>query len=178
MRGLSEDRRHVGPSADVPGVRACGLLRFIAKPARAGAFSCYAASSDPVGGTRRGLALVLYRRDVYLERFHNSCSRFQHPSRWLFLVKIHLASWFRIQQLWNRCSSNQNSRGKRNQSNARRAVSAGAQLNSDQLYIDCLGAGVKPGDFEAADLASAEGLRRCGWCGRASLPAGLQQVGE
>ena len=68
LRGVSEDGRHVGAPENVSGVRTRGLLRFIEEPARASAFSCDAASHYSLGGARGGLALVLYRRGVFVER--------------------------------------------------------------------------------------------------------------
>src|SRR5262245_30789495 len=46
LRRLREDRRYLGPSAPVPGVRPCGLLRFLEKQTRDKTLSPQQAPSD------------------------------------------------------------------------------------------------------------------------------------
>jgi hypothetical protein len=61
LRGVFEEWGHLGTSANVPGVRPCGLLRLVTEPARSGAFPGNTASADSVRGKGRGLEVVLYR---------------------------------------------------------------------------------------------------------------------
>src|SRR5690349_69456 len=68
MRGLPENRRFVGPSKDVPGLRPCGLLRFLAQSARNRAFSPDGSSDRPVSRARRRLALVLRGQRLSITR--------------------------------------------------------------------------------------------------------------
>ena len=64
LRGVPENRRHLGAPAHVPGVRPCGLLRLVKEPPRARPLPRHAAPADSIRRARRRLALVLHRRDV------------------------------------------------------------------------------------------------------------------
>ena len=57
-------RRHLGPSAHVPGVRPRGLLRFVEESPRPRALPHHAAPDHSIRRARRRLALVLRRRHV------------------------------------------------------------------------------------------------------------------
>src|SRR5262245_20719558 len=61
---MRQDRRLVGPPADLPSVRADPLLRLLAEPAREQARARVEPSGGGVGGAWRALALLLPRRCV------------------------------------------------------------------------------------------------------------------
>src|ERR1700733_13379832 len=61
---MSQDRRHLGPPAYVPGVRKGRLLRLIQEPACHGSLPRRGASYHELGRARGRLALVLYRRNL------------------------------------------------------------------------------------------------------------------
>src|SRR5438477_1725921 len=63
LRGVPEDRRLVGAPAHVSGLREDRLLRQLAEQARDGALPRDLASDHPLGRARRGLVVVLRRRD-------------------------------------------------------------------------------------------------------------------
>jgi hypothetical protein len=61
LRGVFEDGQHVGPSAPVPGVRACGVLRLFTAQTCDEAFSEDEASDYAFDGAGGELGLVLHR---------------------------------------------------------------------------------------------------------------------
>src|SRR5207245_128008 len=65
MRGLSENRRHLGPPATVPHVRPRRLLRFVQEQACDEALPGRTSPDRPVVGAGRGLALVLRGRNLH-----------------------------------------------------------------------------------------------------------------
>ena len=69
LRGMPQDWQLVGPPADVPDLRPDRLLRFLAKPPRQPARPPGQPSHRSLGGTRRGLELVL-RRSARLRHRH------------------------------------------------------------------------------------------------------------
>src|SRR6266851_964222 len=64
VRGVREDRRAVGPLADVPAVRHDPVLRRLTQPARQQARPGERPSRDRVRGARRALAILLSGRRV------------------------------------------------------------------------------------------------------------------
>ncbi len=64
LRGVSQDRRHLGSSAHVPGVWKGRLLRLLPEPPRHGTLPRSRASHRAIHGTRGRLALVLHRPDL------------------------------------------------------------------------------------------------------------------
>jgi hypothetical protein len=59
LRRVPENGRHLGPSAHVPGMRACGLLRFFEEHACHETFSRYETPGHAFDRTGRNLEMVL-----------------------------------------------------------------------------------------------------------------------
>src|SRR6267378_4436953 len=90
---MFEDGRYLGPSAAMPGVRACWLLRFIEKQTRDETFSHIEAPRGAVAGAWRELDVVLRRRSLCrrLVRGRVAQTKFavQDPQRRLHRFIIH-----------------------------------------------------------------------------------------
>src|SRR5215469_12141568 len=65
---MPENRRYMGSPSYVPGVRSRGVLRLFKESPCASSLSFHATSDHSVGGTWRGLEVVLHRRDLSLRR--------------------------------------------------------------------------------------------------------------
>src|SRR5262249_34234363 len=76
VRRVRQDRRAVGPPADLPGMRGDALLRQLAESARDEARAGQRTSGDRVGRTRRTLAVLLSRRRLCGILIADRCSLF------------------------------------------------------------------------------------------------------
>jgi hypothetical protein len=73
LRGVPGDRQPLGPPPALPQLRACRLLRLLARPPRQRAFPPHRPPRDPLIRARRGMAVVLRGRDL--------SGRLSRPSR-------------------------------------------------------------------------------------------------